>query len=235
MNNYCVYCHTTPSNRKYVGISCNPHKRWNSGKGYIKNYLFYRAIQKYGWESIKHEILYDNLNIEEAKDIEERLISEWSLIDPKFGYNLVSKKDGRSDLTRLRASISQKGNKNSVGRTLSTETRSKISSTLKCYFSNPKNRNILHRHHTESTKEKLRNRQFSDETKAKMKANHYDCSGAKNPSAKPVIQIALSGEVIQEFPFASLAAKKYGLDLSSLIKCCRGKHKTCGGYIWRYK
>lgn len=66
MNDYSVYCHTSPSGKKYVGISKNPVKRWNSGRGYSKNYRFARAINKYGWDSFRHEILADGLSAEEA-------------------------------------------------------------------------------------------------------------------------------------------------------------------------
>ena len=92
---YSVYCHTTPSNKKYVGISCNPEKRWNNGKGYIKNYLFYRAIKKYGWDNIKHEILFTNLTLEEAGQIEKNLIQEWDLLNPQKGYNLREGGNGK--------------------------------------------------------------------------------------------------------------------------------------------
>ena len=95
MNNYVVYCHISPSNKKYVGISCNPIKRWNNGNGYKKNYLFYRAIQKYGWDNFKHEILYENLTIERAGEIEKKLINEWNLLNPQFGYNLREGGNGK--------------------------------------------------------------------------------------------------------------------------------------------
>ena len=75
MTGYSVYCHTTPSGRKYVGISCAPEKRWNHGKGYEKNYLFDRAIKKYGWDKIKHEILCEGLSLDEAKATEKELIA----------------------------------------------------------------------------------------------------------------------------------------------------------------
>lgn len=65
-NNYCVYKHTSPSGKVYIGqTSINPLDRWQNGKGYKKQ-AFYNAIKKYGWENIKHEILYDNLTKEEA-------------------------------------------------------------------------------------------------------------------------------------------------------------------------
>jgi len=48
--------------------------------------------------------------------------------------------------------------------------------------------------------------------------------------SKPVICIELN-TTFQN----SLEAKKHlGVDNSSIIKCCRGKLKTCGGYHWKY-
>ena len=67
MVNYSVYCHVSPTGKKYVGISSNPEKRWGNGEGYKKNYLFYPDIQLYGWDNFIHEILYTNLSIEDAK------------------------------------------------------------------------------------------------------------------------------------------------------------------------
>ena len=34
--------------------------------------------------------------------------------------------------------------------------------------------------------------------------------------------------------YAKKAAKRLNVDLSSIIKCCRGKAKTCGGFVWKY-
>lgn len=235
MKNYCVYCHTSPSNRKYVGISCDAKKRWNEGRGYSKNYIFYRAIRKYGWDNIKHEILYDGLTLEEAKEIESKLISEWNLTDRKYGYNLSSLKDGLCEESKMLMSLSRIGNNNCEGRVLSSETKQKISCSLKKYYSVDSNREQLHRPCSDETKEKLRKRMFSEETRAKMRKNHYDFSKGKNPSAKAVRQLSLSGELIKEYEYAKLAATELNIDLSSIIKCCRGKKKTCGGFRWEYK
>lgn len=50
MNNYCVYKHTSPSGKVYVGITeLKPKYRWNNGKGYTRTdeqILFKRAIIK---------------------------------------------------------------------------------------------------------------------------------------------------------------------------------------------
>lgn len=234
MNDYKVYCHTSPSGKRYVGISNNPEKRWNKGKGYIKNYLFYRAIEKYGWDNFTHEILYENLSIDEAGEIEKKLISEWNLTDPNYGYNLREGGNGKfSEHSRYLMSKSRKGNTNSLGQYHSPENRKQISESLKKYYSTHDSP-MKNRHHTPETIEKLKNRTISEETKRKMRENHADVKGVNNPSAKAIRQLDKEGHIIEEFAYATLAAKKYNLDLSSIIRCCRGKQKTCGGYRWEY-
>lgn len=131
-------------------------------------------------------------------------------------------------------SLAQKGNKNGVGKTINKEQREKISLSLKQYYLTHKPP-MQNRHHTDATKEKLRKRVVSEETKHKMSLNHTDVSGAKNPSAKAVCQLDLYGNLIEKFDYATLAAKKLNIDLSSIIKCCKGKQKTAGGYKWQYQ
>ena len=88
---FCVYVHTNKINgKKYVGVtSQKPEKRWDGGKGYTERQPhMYNAIQKYGWENFDHEVLFNDLSAEEAGDIEQRLIEEWMLQDPAYGYNI---------------------------------------------------------------------------------------------------------------------------------------------------
>lgn len=85
---YCVYMHIFPNNMKYVGITefgDNPNERWKNGFGYTKNVGMFYDIVKYGWDNIKHEILYSNLSKQNAEKIESQLIKELDLINN--GYN----------------------------------------------------------------------------------------------------------------------------------------------------
>ena len=41
-------------------------------------------------------------------------------------------------------------------------------------------------------------------------------------------------EPIMPFESAMMAEKLMGIDHSSIIKCCKGKQKTAGGYNWKY-
>lgn len=98
---YCVYAHTNKVNgKKYIGItSMIPEKRWANGSGYRKNTLFYRAIQKYGWESFDHEILFEGLNKKKACEEEVRLIKEFNLTNPHYGYNIDKGGNGSNRIT----------------------------------------------------------------------------------------------------------------------------------------
>lgn len=73
MAGYYVYCLTFPNNKKYVGMTYDYEKRWDNGKGYHGS-PFYEEIKKFGWHNIKREILYSNLSVEEANEMEKLVI-----------------------------------------------------------------------------------------------------------------------------------------------------------------
>ena len=138
---YCVYKHTTPSGKVYIGQTCKkPNERWSNGYGY-KHQMFYNAIQKYGWDNITHEILFDGLTKDEANQKEIELISYYDSTNPNKGYNIafggVSTFGIKcSEETRQKISKSHKGKKRSK------ESRLKQSETLKGHI------------HSEETKKK---------------------------------------------------------------------------------
>ena len=88
-NNYVVYIHISPSNKRYIGItSQEPKRRWQNGKGYYKNIHFTKAIEKYGWDNFEHIIVVRDLNEESAKWLEIELIRVWDTTNPNKGYNI---------------------------------------------------------------------------------------------------------------------------------------------------
>lgn len=88
---YCVYKHTAPNGKVYIGITCqNPLHRWCNGNGYKGNTHFYNAIKKYGWNNFKHEILFEELTANEAAEKEIELIAKYKSNNIQFGYNLTS-------------------------------------------------------------------------------------------------------------------------------------------------
>lgn len=86
--NYRVYMHITPNHKRYIGITMRePEMRWKNGFGYRNNKHFFNAILKYGWDNIKHEILFTNLSKEEAEQKEIELIAKYKTTNREYGYN----------------------------------------------------------------------------------------------------------------------------------------------------
>ena len=73
-NNYSVYQHVTPDGLYYFGQTNNIKRRWrNNGAGY-KGTALYPYIEKYGWDNIKHIVLFREQTRENAFFIENFLI-----------------------------------------------------------------------------------------------------------------------------------------------------------------
>ena len=44
-----------------------------------------------------------------------------------------------------------------------------------------------------------------------------------------------TGELLATFPSTMEAERVTGIDQSNVSKCCLGKHKSAGGYVWKYQ
>ena len=109
---YCVYMHTSPSGKRYIGVTKNnPTRRWENGSGY-KGQIFSKAIEKYGWDNFQHEVLLTGLAFEDAEYWERFFIAMFRTTKSKYGYNCDSGgKLGRkvTEEARRRMSESHKG------------------------------------------------------------------------------------------------------------------------------
>ena len=225
---------------------------------------FYRAIQKYGWENFEHVIWAKNLFEYEAKSIEVALIetyktniSRWH--DGAEGYNMTDGGEGTkghetSEETRRKLSEALKGKyvgeKSSFYGKHHTEESKKKMSEIKKKMYVGENHPFYGKNHTEESKKKMsevrkgkyvgENNSFygkkhSEETRAKMRENHADFKGGNHPKAKIVCQINNeTNGVVDLFRSSTDAEKNTGVSHSHIIACCRGKHKTVGGYKWKY-
>lgn len=115
---YVVYKHECPNKKVYIGITGkNPKERWINGKGYCSNKHFTNAIKKYGWDNIKHEILFYNMTKEEAEQKEIELIKTYDSTNIMCGYNksiggrCISLGCKRTTKTKEKLSLSNKGRK----------------------------------------------------------------------------------------------------------------------------
>lgn len=210
VNNYCVYKHTSPSGKVYIGITgMNPIKRWSKGKGYKSNLHFWNAICKYGWDSFKHEILADAISKDEAAKMERELILLYKSNDQEFGYNIT---DG-GETNILPVSSLLKISKANKGRKFSEETRRKMS---------------------ESRKELLKNNPRLTATRCGSKwteVQKQKCLGASLKKIKKPIQCIETGAVYESL---TSACKSVGVNITCLSEVLHGKQKSAGGYTWRF-
>ena len=149
---WTVYIHTNKINgKKYIGQTCqNPIKRWNNGKGYETSPRFYNAILKYGWENFSHEIIAENLTLEQANDLEMQLIAKYKTQDEKYGYNLDSggHNTQHSEETKRKIGIS---NHIALQGSKWSEEHRQLMSEMFSGEGNP----FYGKHHTEETKKKI--------------------------------------------------------------------------------
>lgn len=305
---YCVYKHTNKINGKvYIGQTCqnNPNRRWRNGEGYKRNPLFYNAIQKYGWNNFSHEILEDNLSLQQANVLEEKFIKDYKSQDYLYGYNIAfggenhvmsnstkeklsiafkgrkhsentKKKMSRShmgmkhtDEEKTKISEAQKGEKGNnygkhmpeevkkkisnscKGKVISLETRKKLSDAnkgkrmsditkkilseqrkgiplkestkekIREYYKNHKSA-MYGKHHTEETKKKI-----SEAKSGKKKSFELRLKDSRNIKVK-----CIETEIV--YPSIRIASEKTNTRADGIVKCCKGKIKTTGGYHWEY-
>ena len=224
--NYKVYVHTNLINgKKYIGITKQkPERRWKSGWGYYDKSgrcYFWKAIQKYGWDNFKHEILEDKLSYEEAKEKERFYIKKYNSANSLYGYNLTLGGDGFLGLPR------------------SEETKQKLSNSLKGKYTKEKSYwygKHIPKEAIEKQKETKRNNPYHHTEEWKI--NHSkQLKGANNKHSKPVRCIN-TGEI---FANAREGAEYYNTDASRIHKCCKGKEKSSGKHtvtgeklLWEY-
>lgn len=220
-NNYIVYMHTSPSNKKYIGItSQKPERRWRkNGIGYKDHLYFWRAIQKYGWDNFKHDILFIDLTKEEAEQKEVELIAYYNSNNVNFGYNM-----------------SIGGESGSKGYKYSEEQRKRMSETRK----GEKN-GMYGRHHTKEAIEKDREahlrENLSEDTIYKMSIAKKGKKRDRRAVEKQIETISnkvICVETAIVYNGTKEAGRLNNLDSSSIAKVCRGERKTCGGFHWRY-
>ena len=258
---YYVYVHTSPSNKKYVGITKqNPERRWNYGFGYENNRYFFRAIKKYGWNNFKHEILYSGLSHVEALKIEVSLITKYDSFI--HGYNMSPGGEGlpghplpieaqnKAALTRSHAvdqyslsgeylagyiSISEASHITGVS-------SSDISSCVRCKrkFSG----GYIWAYHDKEPYLLDNIPDYYDFTdtqnsikKIPLKCNFHSICSTEMWKSKivAIVQYNTNGDKIKEWNSVQEASTILNISNKGILGCLNGTKYTYKGFIWTYK
>lgn len=139
---YKVYKRIAPDGRVYVGCTSQSLelRAGKFGCNYQTNTQFWKAIQQFGWDSFKTELILETDDPEEAAAAELDAIEQYQATNPAFGFNSRS----QSYVTdpdfpeRLRSAIK-------AGMT--DEVRQRMSASMKEYYKSEENREF-HRKRT---------------------------------------------------------------------------------------
>ena len=212
---YRVYKLTSPENKVYIGYTGQTLKR-RMKNGYHRLEKTYvppiaKAINKFGPDSFRVEILCDHLTLEGAWKLENWFIRYYDSMNPEKGYNRVS---GGSAL----------------GRSLSDEFRQDISKTLlKRYEDDPSLslKNQISKKKIHENRPELRE---AVRQTMKRKAEEGLLDGFVHASGKPRPVICVETGVL----YRSQKNAEQLTGLGNIHKACHGHTHTCGGMHWRY-
>lgn len=142
---YYIYMYTFPNGKKYIGKTKRSmsQRQGSDWSGYKRCRLLWNAIQKYGTENIKTDILFEGtLTDEEASKLECFYIEKYKTNackykNPSYGYNLTDGGEGISGcvfteerLEKLLAQLNEAIDKRR-GKPLSDEHKQKLSESHK--------------------------------------------------------------------------------------------------------
>ena len=208
----CFYIGKTNKN-----LSTRIRQHYNDAKCYGRTY-FHKAIMKYPKDAFEWIVIKAFNDKNECNQAEIFWINIIKSCRHKI-YNLTNGGDGGSRPGKMNPNY---------GKCLNDETKQKISKRLKEYYKindNPMLGKVSPMKNVKHTQE-ARNK-ISQEKKG---IKRLDMLGSNNKSARPIYCITTD----EYFEYAKKAAEKYNSDLSSIIKCCKGKIELVKGKAYKY-
>ena len=224
MNNYTVYKHIFPNGKIYIGMTRqDPLRRWDNGRGYRTQTLMSRAINKYGWENVQHEIVASGLSKEQAERMEIDLIAAEKANNPKFGYN--DENGGNcagthSEATKRKISAAQMGEKNHMyGKP------SPVRGKKRTPEQNERNRQA----HI-GQKSYWKGKKLPTETVEKLRRPKSEEHKKHLSEARSVPVMCVETGIV--YKSGKAAAEALGIPRGSIAHVVKGERHTAGGFHW---
>jgi group I intron endonuclease len=205
-----IYKITSPSGKIYIGQSTNIKQRWNIHKGKYNSVStkLHRSLIKYGVDNHIFEII-EECSIEKLNEREIYWIKFYNSV--KEGLNICLGGEG--------------GN-------MAEETKQKISQAKTghiCYNSEKRNRKI-----SNTLKGRKHTRVKGKEKQGKKQEYKFKENIIKLHS-KSIEQFDNQNNFIREYVSIKEASSINNIHRENIGSVLRGKSKSAGGFIWRYK
>lgn len=221
---------------KYVGSAVNFYKRKTLHLRQLKKNEHHSVYLQRAWNRYGEDV-FEFIILEKVDKKEELLIREqWWIDNSNNEYN-VCKVAGsslgvkRSEETKEKCRLSHLGEKH-------PEWRRK----LKSISQGGKNNWQYGKKMSDKVKQKK-----SESMIEYYKKNQHSMKGKKNPMTNqskqsmidklsiPIQQFSKEGEFIRDWKSIKEAGKSLNIHSTNIVTCLKGKTKTSGGFIWKYK
>lgn len=239
---FTVYMHVTPNNKKYIGMTCNETKiRWARGGGYKNQKHFYRAINKYKWENIKHIIIAKKLTKEQACNLEIELIKIYDTTNIQNGYNKSLGGEcpmyglKHSDETKIKMSLLATGDKNPMyKREVSSETKELLSKKRAGRKFSKETREKISISNSGKKRSEKTKKDYSNASKKRWESEEYR-EKMRRSRMTPVLQFDKNMRFIKEWDCVLTASAFYNIGKGGIYGCCSKRKEHFYGCIWIYK
>lgn len=214
-----IYKITTPTGRLYVGQTKNLSKRIGTYKHKAKNYkgtiLILKSISKYGWDAHKLEI------IEEVKEsiLDEREIF-W--IDELRTY-IYQYPEGNG--------INLKTGGASGGGQWKHDTN-RVSRAMKAMKGS--GNHFYQKKHSEETKGKIGQKAKKRNLESGQTVPKWGAEKGRTRVMRKVNCFNDKGDFVVTCESATEAGRKFGVDISLVVKICTGRYNNSNGFTFRY-
>ena len=247
------------NNKVYIGQSKRLKQRYSDHLTHIKkgkhhNDILQKSFNKYGFDSFEYSILEEVLDENTLNEREKYWIDFYGGINSDKVYNLKDPLlNEYSDYVRKKMSEANSGENNSnFGNKWTDEmkkeaSKSKKGITLEERMGKEKadltkekmKKSQTGRKHTEEVKEKIRQHNIGEKNPAYGKGDRQ--LGEKNPmfgkpakNRKSILKYNKDGKLIKEYEFITQVLED-GYSPGNVCSVLKGKQKTSGGFIWKYK
>jgi len=260
MNKRGIYKITNPKGKIYIGQSINIEKRKKDYEflNCKKQYKILNSIKKYGWDKHSFELI-EECSLEQLNERERYWQDFYNVLVDGLNLKLTqtndkSGKHSNETIQKLKNYWSDyytSNNGHNLGKKQSKET------CLKKSKSAPSQPILQYDLDGNFIREWERIRYAEKELGIHNQSITMVCQGKKDSaggfqwsyknspkeikqvrSAKngiPILQYDLDNNLIKEWPSTKIASLELKIDNGQICSVCKGKGKSAGGYIWKYK
>jgi len=197
----------TTNGHQYIGSAVNMPYRWKRHINELKKNKHHSRHLQNAWNKYG-ESVFSFVVLMEVQDLNALVGIEQGFIDRcKPEYNVLSNSVLNHLGQKRTEETKQKIARSHIGIRPSEETRQKLSDTHKGTI-------------------------ISEVTKRKMSA--ATTGKYRGWSDKAVLQLSRDGTVLNIYESIMDAQRATGVNNQSIVRCCKGKRPTAGGFIWRY-